>query len=105
MLRSFHYAVHTALRAQVNRGAVTPEAQRGMATWAVYWHRWISATYLRGYLQTMGPSKLLPHDRAELETLLEAYLLDKAVYEIGYELNNRVDWLSIPFSGYLQLMR
>jgi maltose alpha-D-glucosyltransferase/alpha-amylase len=105
MLRSFHYAVHTALRAQVSRGAVTPESQRGLANWAVYWHRWISATYLRAYLHSMGTSRLLPRDRGELETLLEAYLLDKAVYEIGYELNNRIDWLSIPFSGYLQLMR
>jgi len=105
MLRSFHYAVHTALRAQVSRTTLTPDSQRGIAAWAVYWHRWISATYLRGYLSKMADSHLLPSNRAELETLLEAYLLDKAVYEIGYELNNRVDWLAIPFSGYLQLMR
>jgi maltose alpha-D-glucosyltransferase/alpha-amylase len=105
MLRSFHYAVHTALRAHVQRGMLTPENQKGIATWSVYWHRWISATYLRAYLQTMGNSPLLPRNRGELEVLLDAYLMDKAVYEIGYELNNRIDWLSIPFSGLLQLLR
>jgi maltose alpha-D-glucosyltransferase / alpha-amylase len=105
MLRSFHYAVHTALHAQAERGLLTPENQKGVGEWAVYWRRWISATYLRAYLTTMGDSRLLPRNRPELDVLLDAYLLDKAVYEIGYELNNRPGWLSIPFNGILQLMR
>jgi maltose alpha-D-glucosyltransferase/alpha-amylase len=53
----------------------------------------------------MGDSRLLPRNRGELEVLLDAYLLDKAIYEIGYELNNRPTWLSIPFNGVLQLMK
>lgn len=105
MLRSFHYAVHTALQTQAERGLLTPENQRGVAEWAVYWRRWVSAAYLRAYRATMGNSRLLPREPAELEVLLEAYLIDKAVYEIGYELNHRPDWLAIPFSGILQLMR
>jgi maltose alpha-D-glucosyltransferase / alpha-amylase len=105
MLRSFHYAVHTALQTQAERGLLTPENQKGVAEWAVYWRRGTSATYLRAYLHTLGDSRLLPRERAQLEVLLEAYLLDKAVYEMGYELNNRPDWLSIPFNGILQLMR
>jgi maltose alpha-D-glucosyltransferase / alpha-amylase len=105
MLRSFHYAVHTGLHAQANRGLLNPENQRGLAEWAVYWRRWVSGTYLRAYLATMGDSPLLPKNRAELEVLLDAYLLDKAVYEIGYELNNRPEWLAIPFQGILQHLR
>ena len=41
---------------------------------------------------------------AETHVLLEAYLVDKAIYEVGYELNNRPDWLVIPFEGILQLL-
>jgi maltose alpha-D-glucosyltransferase/alpha-amylase len=105
MLRSFHYAVHTALRTQAQRGLLTPENQKGVVEWAIYWRRWISATYLRAYLRTMGDSRLLPRNRGELEILLDAYLIDKAVYEMGYELNNRPEWLAIPFSGILQHLR
>ncbi len=104
MLRSFHYAVFTALRTQAERGLLTTESQQAVARWSAYWHRWVSAAYLRGYLATMSASPLLPSKPAELETLLHAYLLDKAVYEIGYELNNRPDWLGIPFSGLLGLL-
>ena len=104
MIRSFHYAVHTALQTQVERGLLTPENRGGVAQWATYWRRWISANYLRAYLKTMGNSRILPTQRRELEILLDAYLIDKAVYEIGYELNNRPDWLAIPFSGILQMM-
>jgi maltose alpha-D-glucosyltransferase/alpha-amylase len=53
----------------------------------------------------MGASRLLPSQRSEFEILLDSYLLDKAVYEIGYELNNRPDWLEIPFDGVLELMK
>ena len=104
MIRSFHYAVHTALHTQVERGLLTPENRGGVAQWATYWRRWISANYLRAYLKTMGNSRVLPTQRGELEILLDTYLIDKAVYEIGYELNNRPDWLVIPFSDILQMM-
>ncbi len=39
-----------------------------------------------------------------LQVLLESYLLEKAIYELGYELNNRPDWVSIPISGILHVM-
>jgi len=46
---------------------------------------------------------LLPQAPAELGILLDAYLLDKAIYEIGYELNNRPEWTQIPLKGLLEL--
>ena len=104
MVRSLHYAVHTALQTQVKRGVLTPENRAGVAQWALFWRRWISACYVRAYLQTMSGSRLLPVRRGELEVLLDAYLIDKAVYELGYELNNRPDWLRIPFEGIGELM-
>jgi maltose alpha-D-glucosyltransferase/alpha-amylase len=104
MVRSFHYAVHAAQQTQVERGLLTPENRAGVAQWTSYWRSWISASYVRAYLQTMGNTRLLPARRSELELLLDAYIIDKAVYEMGYELNNRPDWVGIPFEGILQLM-
>ena len=105
MIRSFHYAVHTAQQVLEERGLVTPENRQSVACWSAYWRRWICATYLGAYRSTMGDSRLLPQDQKQLCILLDAYLIDKAVYEIGYELNNRPTWLTIPFDGILQLLK
>jgi maltose alpha-D-glucosyltransferase/alpha-amylase len=47
---------------------------------------------------------VLPTDPEELWRLLDAYVLEKAVYELGYELSNRPDWVAIPLRGILQLL-
>jgi len=47
----------------------------------------------------MQDSPLIPHDRRELETMLRCFLLEKAVYELGYEMNNRPDWIALPLRG------
>jgi maltose alpha-D-glucosyltransferase/alpha-amylase len=104
MLRSFHYAVYTALHRMEDRGLMTSENRESVRCWAAFWRRWVSGTYLGAYRRTMGDSRLLPRDPKQLGVLLDAYLIDKAVYEMGYELNNRPDWLVIPFEGILQLL-
>ena len=60
---------------------------------------------LKGYLEIAGKQEFLPQEREQLQTLLECYLLEKAIYEIGYEMNNRPDWLRIPFQGILQILQ
>jgi predicted trehalose synthase len=64
----------------------------------------VSVAFLRAYLDTARGASFLPTDRGELQVLLEAHLLEKAVYEVGYELNNRPDWLPIPLQGILQVL-
>lgn len=84
-------------------GLVRPEHVASLRDWARFWERRVSAVYLKGYLAAMGDSDLLPPDEAGRRVLLDAYLLDKAIYEAGYELNNRPSWVTIPLSGILQL--
>jgi maltose alpha-D-glucosyltransferase / alpha-amylase len=72
--------------------------------WAQYWYTWVSATFLTAYMNTIKKANLIPEDPEQLRILLDAFLLEKAVYEIGYELNNRPNWLKIPLQGVLQLM-
>jgi maltose alpha-D-glucosyltransferase / alpha-amylase len=104
MLRSFHYAAFTGLLHQMERGIVSPENRARFEGWARSWHLWVSVCFLRSYLRTLGDSNLLPQSEDELSLLLDAKLLEKAVYEVGYELNNRPDWLKIPVQGILDLV-
>ncbi len=103
MLRSFHYAAHaTLLRRQEN--GVTPETAAEMEHWAEFWQRWVSAVFLKSYLKEAGGARFVPGNRSELSVLLRVLLLEKAVYELSYELNNRPDWVGIPLRGILQLL-
>jgi maltose alpha-D-glucosyltransferase/alpha-amylase len=49
-------------------------------------------------------SPILPENHDDLKILLDAYLMEKAVYELGYELNNRPDWIKIPLKGILHML-
>jgi maltose alpha-D-glucosyltransferase/alpha-amylase len=61
--------------------------------------------YLKAYLGLLRQTDLLPSVSQHLAILLYAHLLDKAVYEIGYELNHRLDWVRIPLRATLQLLQ
>jgi len=106
MLRSFHYAAHTALRAQTERGTISqhPAAAPFLDARLKRWRCWVCAAFLRGYLTAAGDAPFLPRTREEMQVLLDAHLLEKAVYELGYELNNRPDWVRIPVEGILEML-
>jgi maltose alpha-D-glucosyltransferase/alpha-amylase len=104
MLRSFHYAASAAVFKQMALGVVSPERFPVIERWASLWHSWVGAAFLRSYLQVAGQVPILPPAEDELKVLLNAFLLEKAVYEVGYELNNRPHWVGIPLRGILQLM-
>jgi maltose alpha-D-glucosyltransferase/alpha-amylase len=89
----------------MERGNVQPDQLARVEPWTRLWHRWVSAVFLKQYLAVMGSSDLLPKPKHELSVLLEALLLEKAIYEIGYELNNRPEWVRIPLQGVLQLLK
>ncbi len=103
MLRSFHYAAYAALFGQVP--GVLPQDFSVLEPWARFWYHWVSVAFLKGYLAAVDQSPILPKSVSELQTLLEANLLEKALYELSYELNNRPDWVRIPLEGILQLLQ
>jgi maltose alpha-D-glucosyltransferase/alpha-amylase len=102
MLRSFHYAAYAALLGQSAR--VRPEDLPALDPWARFWYTWVSVTFLRTYLEVIAPATLLPSTPEQLRILLEAFLLEKAIYELAYELNSRPDWVKVPLQGILQLV-
>ncbi|MGE0401874.1 MAG: maltose alpha-D-glucosyltransferase [Kofleriaceae bacterium] len=99
MLRSLRYASAAALRSSQR-----PEDIPRMEPWAHAWTHWVTASFLGGYLEKAQGTRLLPRTDSDLALLLEFFLLEKCIYEIGYELNNRPDWVEIPLRGLLELM-
>src|SRR5207248_3808687 len=83
MMRSFQYAAYSALWQQTTRA----EDVAFLENWADAWYREISSTFLQSYLATADEALFIPRDNNDLQVALQAYLLDKAVYEVGYELN------------------
>jgi maltose alpha-D-glucosyltransferase/alpha-amylase len=100
MLRSFSYAALTGLGAATQ---TRPEDIQRLAPWADVWETWVGATFVRAYRAATRNAAFLPSDADEFDMLLHAFTLDKAMYELGYELNNRPDWIQIPLTGLLRL--
>lgn len=101
LLRSLQYATASTLHDQVEAGIVTPQqpSYDRLRTWLDWWLAWTSAVVVEGYLDAAEGAVFLPSDPAHTRRLLDAFLLEKAVYELGYELNNRPTWVSIPLAG------
>ncbi|MBC7819109.1 MAG: maltose alpha-D-glucosyltransferase [Planctomycetaceae bacterium] len=109
MLRSFHYAVYAALdNSAANREAVQtavrPEDRASLEPWARLWYVWVGATFLKSYLEGTRNAIFLPQTRDELRVLCDAFLLQKAIYELNSELHHRPEWLHIPLRGLLQML-
>jgi len=102
MIRSFHYAAYNALFLDTSMRAKDKPL---LEPWADLWYHYVSGIFLHSYLETCGEAPFIPHDKGELEILLQAFLLDKAVYEVGYELNNRPDWVIIPIRGIQHILK
>jgi maltose alpha-D-glucosyltransferase / alpha-amylase len=102
MLRSFHYAAYAPMYGQT--GSVRPEDIERLQPWARFWYICVGAAYLKMYLDLMADLPLLPKSLDQMQVLLNVSMLDKAVYELGYELNNRPNWVKIPLEGILQLI-
>ncbi len=103
MLRSFHYAAHIPLRDEA-RSHLRDQDIALLNNWADVWQRRVSAAFIDGYLAVVEHTHLLPTGKDELEVLLNAYLIEKALYELLYELNHRPDWVVIPAQGLLDLL-
>ena len=100
MLRSFSYAARTALQTAIERA---PANTANLEAWAKAWETAVTTSFLNAYTSTLAVNPaLLPTDIA---TTLNALLLEKASYELLYELNNRPTWLVIPLQGLLAIAR
>jgi maltose alpha-D-glucosyltransferase / alpha-amylase len=100
MIRSLGYAAHAGLKTYLD---THPDCGDTLAPWIAGWEMHAAAIYLNAYLKAIGDTGLLPLG-TNRDLLLRALLLDKAFYELSYELNNRPDWADIPLDGLLRLL-
>ena len=103
MIRSFDYAVHAALRQQMERGNISESDLPRIEPWLGFWKQWVSATFLKAYLGVTQQTDLLPRDGYPLAVLIYANLLDKAIHGIGNELANRPERAGIPIQAALEI--
>ena len=102
MIRSFSYAAYSGLGRYLASNpeiARTVQAENAEA-WAVFWQNSISAAFLHAYRETVASNPMLLPTPQQSQSLLSAYLLEKALYELLYELNNRPTWLRIRSQAY-----
>jgi maltose alpha-D-glucosyltransferase / alpha-amylase len=101
MVRSFSYAAYASL---LNYTARHPENVSRLEPWAQLWERSATGEFLRSYRQTVQGATFCPVDAVDFHTLLNVFLLDKALYEVLYELNSRPAWVRIPLMGITTLL-
>jgi trehalose synthase-fused probable maltokinase len=96
MVRSFDYAPEAVLREPAPGDGAQVRVAR--EPWARLWTREVAVAYLRGYLATVKDAPFIPRGD-DLVVLATFYQLEKVIYELGYEVNNRPDWVEIPVRG------
>ncbi|MCF8235857.1 MAG: maltose alpha-D-glucosyltransferase [Bacteroidales bacterium] len=101
MLRSFHYAVYTQFFKFTES---RPDSEELLRDWINPWYEVVSALFLHAYLKENSATGIIPDTEEDLKTLLHVYLMEKAVYELGYEINNRPGWTEIPVKGIQSLL-
>ena len=104
MLRSFHYAAFAPLLGSSDDEPMDAERFGQLRVWAESWNAQVSEAFLAEYFRASGAAPFLPENPAETSKLLELYVLEKAIYELGYELNNRPDWVGLPLEGISKLL-
>jgi maltose alpha-D-glucosyltransferase/alpha-amylase len=105
MLRSFHYAAFGTLLNPRLGGAVRSEDITRLERWAGFWYVNVAISFLHAYLVETRGQAFVPTAEGELRSTIELLALQKVLYELDYELNNRPDWVSIPLRGLLDLFR
>jgi len=104
MVRSFHYAAAAGILKTAQNKDLSAPQMLSLQGWARFWARAVAAIFFKSYRQAVGTDRLLPKNQEDVHLMMDVFLLRKVVYELGFELNNRPTWVSIPLQGILDFM-
>jgi maltose alpha-D-glucosyltransferase/alpha-amylase len=96
LLLSFQYAAQAVFFDQLPGVTRRPETTAALEFWSRYWSDWVSAIFLKGYLDALGQSPLIPSNNADVRLLLDTCLLEQALEQAGAELRERPEWVRVP---------
>jgi maltose alpha-D-glucosyltransferase / alpha-amylase len=109
MLRSFHYAALSTFYG-FGRGASSPqnivgdEDRAHFLPWMRFWYTWVNAGFLKGYFDTAGDAPFVPQPGEERQILFDAYMLDRGLRELAFEMQHRPLWAVVPLAGVLDVL-
>ncbi|TBW29083.1 maltose alpha-D-glucosyltransferase [Gramella sp. KN1008] len=96
MIRSLHYAAYSNI---LSAEYAQQRKEGNLEEWAETWHYYISRLYIKAYLENAGNSDFVPKDPEDFKILMNTFLLEKALYELNFEIQNRPEWIIIPIRG------
>lgn len=102
MIRSYHYAISAKF---IHKEQVSELEKNRIQKASNRWYNLIYSTYYNEYIATFGKPHPLFANNTEVNFLLLIYLLEKAVYELGYEINYRPSWVKIPLIGIVNVIK
>jgi maltose alpha-D-glucosyltransferase / alpha-amylase len=104
MIRSFHYAALGVLAMPLPGAQIRPEDREQLAPWANAFYQTTANAFVNSYLTATQAAPFLPESPEQRRALLHIQLIEKALYELLYELNNRPSWAELPLRGLLSLL-
>lgn len=102
MIRSFHRAAYSLLNADYSR--IRSEDAAFLVQWADYWYQQAAGCFLNSYLATVAEADFFPHDRADLKSLLDIFIIDRALYELANGLDDAPEQIGIPIRGIMAVL-
>jgi maltose alpha-D-glucosyltransferase / alpha-amylase len=101
LVRSIDYSTTAALERALR---TAPDEHGRLAAALAVWRERSAATFVAAYRETITDPRLWPQGTEESDRLLDFFLIDKALYEIEYELSHRPDWVRVPLAGILRIL-
>ncbi len=102
MIRSFHYAAYGSLYLD---NQIRKEDYAKLIPFVDQWYHYMSGFFMSAYMDTVSGQPFIPPNTEDMEILMTTFLLEKSIYELNYELNNRIDWVTIPLRGIKEVMK
>ncbi len=93
MVRSIHYAAHKGI---LMNDQIRKEDMTRILPYVPVWTHYVSGFFMDSYLQTVAGSRFIPKNQEDLKILFNAYLLEKLMFDLSYELRNRPEWAIVP---------
>jgi maltose alpha-D-glucosyltransferase/alpha-amylase len=93
IIRSFYYVAYEGF---LNNVQVTPEETKNLLPFADFWAHYMSGFFMHAYLETVENSAFIPNDSQDLQMMVETYMLEQAIADLGKEVQQRPAVVQVP---------